>query len=60
MLFRSDKGDVKGITNAVIELLSNSEKRLDFAINGRKKVEGEFVFNKRLKTIETYYELLAD
>lgn len=55
-----DTGDVDGITDAVLGLLSDFRQRQEFALNGRKRIIEKFSFDKRLESIETYYEYLVN
>ena len=55
-----DTDDVDGITEVVLGLLSDFRQRQEFALNGRKRIVEKFSFDKRLESIETYYEYLAN
>jgi glycosyltransferase involved in cell wall biosynthesis len=50
------QGDVHGIAQAIIALADNHQLRLRMGTGGRKRVEQEFSFNKRLRRVEELYE----
>jgi glycosyltransferase involved in cell wall biosynthesis len=50
------QGDVHGIAQAIITLADNHQLRLQMGTGGRKRVEQEFSFTKRLRRVEELYE----
>jgi glycosyltransferase involved in cell wall biosynthesis len=50
------QGDVHGIAQAIIALADNHQLRLQMGTDGRKRVEQEFSFTKRLRRVEELYE----
>ena len=48
-------GDVEGLSQAVLELVNDSEKRAAFAKQARLRIEQHFDFSKRVKALENYY-----
>jgi len=50
------QGDVEGLSQSVIKLLSNENLRLSMGEAGRTRVEQEFSFAHRLQKIEALYE----
>jgi glycosyltransferase involved in cell wall biosynthesis len=54
--FVCPQGDVEGLSQSVIRLLSNATLRLSMGGAGRTRVEQEFSFAHRLRKIEALYE----
>jgi glycosyltransferase involved in cell wall biosynthesis len=50
------QGDVHGIAQEIIALADNHQLRLRMGTGGRKRVEQEFSFTKRLRRVEELYE----
>lgn len=48
-------GDVKGITDKILELIENGAHREQISAAARKRIEDVFSFSKRLSIIERYY-----
>ena len=48
-------GDVSSLSDAVLELVRDEDKRNTFAKQGRMRIEEQFDFRKRVKALEHYY-----
>lgn len=48
-------GDVSSLSDAVLELVRDEDKRNTFARQGRMRIEAQFDFRKRVKALEHYY-----
>ncbi len=48
------------LAERMIELIENPEKRREFGMAGRKKMEDEYDLLKQVKTLELHYESLLD
>ena len=55
--FLSKRGDSKSLSNQLISLLEDDEKRKLFAYSSRKQIEDYFSFDRRVKKMEDYYEM---
>ena len=52
----NDRGDVEGISEAILSILNDQEKARILRENGRKTVCTKFSFTNRLKILEGIYE----
>ncbi len=55
--FLSPIRDIKSLSNQVVELLEDADRRAQFGQNARKRIEKDFSFAKRVCRMEDYYEL---
>ncbi len=52
--------DVEGLSKQVIDLLTDSELRSQFAQQARERIETDFSFSGRVRRMEGYYEFFND
>ncbi len=53
--FLFNTGDMNGLANKIMELITSKELRDNISSAGRKRIEELFSFSRRLKIIEEYY-----
>jgi len=51
-----ENNNIEQLKNAILELAKNKEKRETMGLNGRKRVENEFSWDKSAKQLENIYE----
>ena len=54
--FLIQNNNIEQLKNAILELAKNKEKREAMGLNGRKRVENEFSWDKSAKQLEKIYE----